>query len=37
MTVGILQTETYLKLKRLQVYGIQNEVLKVETNLKTVY
>ena len=37
MTVAILKTKTYLKLKGLQVYSIGNELLKLQTNLMTVY
>ena len=37
MTVAIPKTETYLKLKGLQVYSIRNEGLKLQTNLMTVY
>ena len=37
MTVAILKNKTYLKLKGLQVYSIGNELLKLQTNLMTVY
>ena len=37
MTVAILKTKMYLKLKGLQVYSIQNEVFKLQTNLMIVY
>ena len=37
MTVAVLKTKTYLKLKGLQVYSIRNELLKLQTNLMTVY
>ena len=38
MTVAVLKTKPYLKLKGLQVYSIHNEVLKLQTNnLMTVH